>query len=133
RSPFVNRASPAINRVDSIRQTVSIVRSIAGSPFIMKPGCASVGSELVAHLGFFGFDFGGQSISEILGGEEGADFELTALEGSPSRPFGRFVHVLDLPYPVPGQQFLGLGEGSVGAGRTSVLVESDPHAFRAGV
>src|SRR5882724_6159062 len=58
-------------------------------------------------------------LSEILVREERADLDVGCLVvriGAALQPFHRFLHRLDLPQPIAGDQLLGLGEGPINHG-----------------
>src|ERR1700752_5372152 len=58
-------------------------------------------------------------LREILVREERADLDVGRLVvriGTALQPFHRFLHRLDFPQPVAGDQLLGFGEGSIDHG-----------------
>src|SRR5262249_8462097 len=69
-------------------------------------------------------------LAEVLDLEHLANLDLCVLEGGALEPLDRLHHRLPLPQPEPGDELLGLGEGSVDDGFPAPR-EADPLAFRA--
>src|SRR3954468_10681687 len=95
------RASPAISRADSIRQTASIVRLISGD--------ATGGAGLRARLGLLAQprlalpELGRELLAEVLGLDHGPDLHLAVRAvrvGDAPYPLDRLVERLHLPQPV---------------------------------
>src|SRR5215218_5562036 len=108
------RVSPAISRVDSIRQTASIARWVAASDtgrsaLAVGGGLLAQPLALLAHLRR-------HLVAEVVDLEHLADLDLAVLlhrVRAALDPLDGLVHRLALPQPVPGDQLLGLGERAV--------------------
>src|SRR3990167_7775292 len=139
-SPVI-RASEAINRARSMRNTASIARWL-GSAAMRYAARRMVGGtigsavrKLLAHAVVDRGGFVRDDITEILHFIKGADLDLARPEhrvGTALHPFDRLVHVLDFPYPVTGDQFARFGERPVDHGAAGA-VERNPLAERRGL
>src|SRR3954453_12592647 len=110
------RASPAISRAASIRQTASIVRwTVSGVCVIFRRTRASLlaGRDLVAQLLLPFPQFRREVRAEVLGLGDPPDLDLGVLERRALEPFGGLLERGDLPDPETADQLLGLGERTV--------------------
>src|SRR4249919_144002 len=137
-SPVI-RASAAISRADSIRQTASIARRASRSLICLPAARRRLSCRrLLVLLGLrpdpllLLAQLGRQLLAEVLGLEDLADFDLARLVvrvGAALDPLHRLLEGAHLHQPVAGDQLLGLGEGPVDHGPLAVAAEADPGAL----
>src|ERR1700687_467367 len=97
------------------------------------PGLSALRLDLLAELLLLLHDLpAGIARSEVGRLEHLPDLHLGVLEGGALEPFDRLILGLHLPQPEPGDELLGLGEGSVDHGPLPLL-ELDARALRAGL
>src|SRR5467141_988033 len=154
------RARPAMRRADSILQTASMARCVSEaakatdhSMFLLQrkdenaPAPAAEGGsgatlervlpalrlELLAELLLLLHELpAGIARSKVRRLEHLPDLDLGVLERGALEPFDRLILGLHLPEPEPGDELLGLGEGSVDHGPLP-LFELDARALGGGL
>src|SRR4029453_9461668 len=119
------RASPAMSRGDSIRQTASMARWASEDGTVL-PVVGRLGAQALLLLA----QLRGELVAEIVGREHRADLELGLLHGRSLDPLDRLVQRLGLDQPETREQLLGLRERAVDH---LTLREADAHALGAGM